>query len=55
MRAILSCFPLFSRKLLSKSSPLVLSEILGVLVNTLAAVGKDLIEDCENLPLLIQM
>ena len=38
-----------------KMSPLVLSEILGVFVNTLTAIGKDLIQDCKNLPLLIQM
>ena len=55
MRAILSCYPLFSGKLLPKMSPLVLLEILGVFVNTLTAIGKDLIEDCENLQLLIQI
>ena len=36
-------------------SPLVLGEILGVLVNTLTADDKYLFEDCENLPLPIQM
>ena len=36
-------------------SPLVLDEILGVLVNTLTANGKYLVQDCENLRLPIQM
>ena len=36
-------------------SPLVLDEILGVLVNTLTANGKYLVQDCENLRLPFQM
>ena len=36
-------------------SPLVLDEILGVLVNTLTANGKYLVQGCENLRLPIQM
>ena len=38
-----------------KKSPLVLGEFLGVLVNTLTAGGKYPVEDCENVPLSIQM
>ena len=36
-------------------SPLVLSEILGVFVKTLTADSKYRVQDCKNLPLLIQM
>ena len=36
-------------------SPLVISEILEVFVNTLTADDKYPVQDCENLPLLIQM
>ena len=36
-------------------SPLVLSEILGVFVKTLTADSKYPVQDCKNLPLLIQM
>ena len=35
--------------------PLVLGEILGVFVNTLTADDKYRVQDCENLPLPIQM
>ena len=35
-------------------SPLVLSEILGVFVNTLIADDRYRVQDCENLPLPIQ-
>ena len=38
-----------------KKSPLVLDEFLGVLVNTFTAGGKYRVEDCENVPLSIQM
>ena len=55
MRAILSCFSSFSGKLISKISPLVLREILGLYVNTLTANAKYPIQDCENLQLPIQM
>ena len=55
MRALLSCFPSFSGKLIWKMFPLVLGEILGVFVNTLTADGKYPVEDLENLPLPIQM
>ena len=36
-------------------SKLVLGEMLGVFVNTLAADGKYLVPGCENLPFPIQM
>ena len=36
-------------------SPIVLGEILGVSVNTLTVDGKYSVQDCENLPLRIQM
>ena len=36
-------------------SPLVVCEILRVFVNTLIADGKYPVQDCENLPLPIQM
>ena len=36
-------------------SPLVISEILEVFVNTLTADDKYPVQDCENLQLLIQM
>ena len=36
-------------------SPLVISEILEVFVNTLTADDKYSVQDCENLQLLIQM
>ena len=42
-------------KLIWKISPLVLSEILGVFVNTLTADGKYPVQGCENLQLPIQM
>ena len=35
--------------------PLVLGEILGVFVNTLTADEKYRVQDCENIPLPIQM
>ena len=55
MRALLSCFPSFSEKLIWKMCPLVLGEILGVFVNTLTADGKYPVQGCENLQLPIQM
>ena len=51
----LSCFSTFSGKLIYKMSPLVLRKILGVFVNTLTADCKYPVQDCENLPLPIQM
>ena len=36
-------------------NPLVLSEILEVIVNTLTADDKYPVQDCKNLPLGIQM
>ena len=36
-------------------APLLLGEIFGVSVNTLTADGKYFVQDCENLPLPIQM
>ena len=51
----LSCFSKFSGKLIYKMSPLVLRKILGVFVNTLTADCKYPVQDCENLPLPIQM
>ena len=51
----LSCFSTFSGKLIYKMSPLVLRKILGVFVNTLTADCKYRVQDCENLPLPIQM
>ena len=36
-------------------SPLVLGEILRLFVNTLTADDKYPVEDCEKLPLTIQM
>ena len=48
-------FSLFSGQLIWKISPIVLGEILGVFVNTLIGDGKYLFQDCQNLPLPIQM
>ena len=48
-------FSSFSENLIWKMSPLVISEILEVFVNTLTADDKYPVQDCENLPLLIQM
>ena len=48
-------FPLFSRNLIWKMSPLVIGEILGVFVNTLTADGKYPAEDWKSLQLPIQM
>ena len=36
-------------------SPLVLREMLGVFVNILTADGEYPVQDCENVPLPIQM
>ena len=55
MRVLLSCFSSFLGNLIWKKSPLVLGEILGVFVHTLTADDKYRVQDCENLPLLIQM
>ena len=48
-------FSSFSGKLIWKMAPLLLGEIFGVSVNTLTADGKYFVQDCENLPLPIQM
>ena len=45
----------FSGKLIWKTSPLVLDEILGVFVNTLTTDSKYHVQGCENLQLPIQM
>ena len=42
-------------KLIPKMSPLVLGDILGVFLNTLNAEDKYPAQDCENLPLQIQI
>ena len=55
MRTILSCFFSFSGKLIWIISSLVLGEILGVFVNTLAADVKYPAQGCENLQVPIQM
>ena len=55
MRACLSYFSSFCRELISKISPLLLYEILPVLVNTLTAYDNYPVQDCQNLPLPIQM
>ena len=41
-------------KVISKTSPLVMCEILGVVVNTLTTADKYSARDCENLMLPIQ-
>ena len=48
-------FSSFSGKLIWKMSPLVLREILGVFVHTLTDHTKYPVQDCENIPLSIQM
>ena len=48
-------FSSFSRKSIWKISPLVLGEILGLFFNTLTAYDKYPVQDCENLPLPVQM
>ena len=48
-------FSSFSGKLIWKISPLVLGEILAESFNTLTADGKNFLQDCENLPVPIQM
>ena len=55
MRALLSCFLTFSRKLISKLSPLVIGEILRVVVNTLTLNDKYRDQDSEKLSFPIQM
>ena len=45
----------FSWRFVWKMSPLVLGEILGVFITTLIADDKYRVQDCENLPLAIQM
>ena len=55
MRALSSCFPSFSGKLIWKMSPLVLGKVFLVFVNSLTADGKYPVQDCENLRLTIQM
>ena len=48
-------FSSFSGKLICKTSPLVLRQILGVFVNTLTGGGKYPVQNYQNLPLPIQM
>ena len=48
-------FPSFSRKLIWRTSPLVLDEVLVVFVNWLTADGKYPVQDSENLLLPIKM
>ena len=48
-------FSSFSRKSIWKISPLVLGEILGLFFNTLTAYDKYPVQDCENLPLPVQI
>ena len=55
MRRHLPCFSSFSGNLIWKMSPLVLGEILEVFVNMLIADDKYPVQDCQNLPLPIQM
>ena len=55
MRAPLSCFSSFSENLISKLCGLVLGKILRVFFNTLTADNIYPVQDCENLPLPIQM
>ena len=55
MRAPLSYFPSLLGELIWKISPLVISEILEVFVNTLSADDKYPVQDCESLALSIQM
>ena len=45
----------FYWNLIWKMSPLLIGEILEVFVNTLTADDKCPLQDCENLPLPIQM
>ena len=54
-KGVYHTFSWFSLKLIWKMSPIVLGEILGVSVNTLTVDGKYSVQDCENLPLRIQM
>ena len=46
-------FSSFSGKFISKISPLLIGEILGVFVHTVTADDKYPVQDCENLPLPI--
>ena len=55
MRTLLSCFSSFSGKLIPKVSSLVLGEVFGVVVKTLTADGKYLVQECENLQIQIEM
>ena len=48
-------FPTFTENLVWKMSPLVIGEILEVFVNTLTGNAKYSNQDCDNLPLPIQM
>ena len=48
-------FSSFSRKLISKISPLVLGDIIGVSIHTFTDDGKYFVKDCENLQLPIEM
>ena len=48
-------FSSFWGKLIWKMSPLVFGEILEESFNTLTADGKYFVQDCENLPVPIQM
>ena len=53
--AFIMIFSLVSEKLIWKMSSLVLTEILGVFLNTLIGDAMYSVQDCENLPLPIQM
>ena len=55
MRELYHVFLSFSVKLIWKMSPLVLGEILELFLNTLTPVDKYPFQDCQNLPLPIQM
>ena len=54
MTAPLSYNLLALKEMISKTSPLVICEILGVVVNTLTADDKYPVSDCKNLLLPIQ-
>ena len=55
MRELYHVFLSFSVKLIWKMSPLVLGEILELFLNTLTPAAKYPFQDCQNLPLPIQM
>ena len=55
MRVLLSCFFVILTEVYLENTPLVLGEILGLFFNTLTAYDKYPVQDCENLPLPVQM